>query len=115
VEARATAEAMAFLAWRHRNPAAGTFRPTQDGGHREMVEACLEVLRDPVPITSPGRQLRAGLRASPGESEAREVAKELRELFDRDEPIDRAVSNLADRLDRAPTDCSHDERGAEDA
>jgi hypothetical protein len=57
---------------------------------------------------------RAVLRSLPGR-EAREVAKELRELFDRDEPIDRAVSNLADRLDRAPTDCSHDERGAEDA
>lgn len=43
---RNTAQIIAFTAWRYSNPAAGTFNPVSDAGHRRMVDRAIEYLRD---------------------------------------------------------------------
>ncbi|MTD47300.1 hypothetical protein GKE82_24145 [Conexibacter sp. W3-3-2] len=42
---RAVAEGIAYVVWRWRNPAAGTFDPISDRGHRGLVDAAVALLR----------------------------------------------------------------------
>ena len=41
------AEIIGMLAWRARNPAAGTFQPTTDRGHRKLVEGAEAFIAQP--------------------------------------------------------------------
>lgn len=52
----AAAEAIAYIAWRYRNPAAGTFRPSEDRGHREVLDGAKRFLQDPRPFAFKGEK-----------------------------------------------------------